>query len=99
MNDLIETDFDRRLHAAEAKIIGGLSPSAIGMAYLDWMIHLANQPGRRAALGRQAGDDMRAIGRQAMGQAVETLAPSPTDHRFTVVAQCHYRHSRRGAAA
>jgi polyhydroxyalkanoate synthase len=83
VNDVIETNFDRRLHAAEAKIFGGLSPSAIGIAYLDWMIHLANQPGRRAALGRQAGDDIAAIGRQAMGQTVDTLTPSPTDHRFS----------------
>jgi polyhydroxyalkanoate synthase len=83
VNDVVETNFDRRLHAAEAKIFAGLSPSAIGIAYLDWMIHLANQPGRRAALGRQAGDDIAAIGRQAMGQTVDTLTPSPTDHRFT----------------
>lgn len=83
MNDMTETNLDRRLHAAEAKLSGGLSPSAIGIAYLDWAIHLANLPGRRAALGRQAAGDFAAIGRQAMGQTSETLAPGVTDHRFT----------------
>jgi polyhydroxyalkanoate synthase len=78
----IETTFDRRLHAAEAKIFGPLSPSVLGLACLDWLIHLANQPGRRAALGHQAGDDLVAIGRQATGHSVEQLLPGPTDRRF-----------------
>ncbi|MFZ2082362.1 MAG: poly-beta-hydroxybutyrate polymerase N-terminal domain-containing protein, partial [Xanthobacteraceae bacterium] len=32
---------DRSLHAALARFTGGLSPAALGSAYLDWAVHLA----------------------------------------------------------
>jgi polyhydroxyalkanoate synthase len=74
--------FDRALHAAQAKFSGGLSPAAIGIAYLDWFLHLANQPGRRAQLTAKAGTDAFALWRQAMGQSVDEVVPPATDHRF-----------------
>jgi polyhydroxyalkanoate synthase len=75
--------FDRNLHAAEAKITGGLSPAALIGAYMDWANHLVNQPGRRASLARQALQDGAAMWRQACGLPVEGLTPEPNDHRFT----------------
>ncbi len=77
-----EPVFDRALHAAQAKLTGGLSPAAIGIAYLDWFLHLANQPGRRVRLGQQAAADAFALWRQAMGQSVDEVVPPTTDHRF-----------------
>jgi len=38
---------DRALHVAIARFTGGLSPSAIGAAYLDWAVHLAAAPGKQ----------------------------------------------------
>ena len=38
---------DRSLHAAAARLTGGLSPAALTQAYLDWATHLANAPGKR----------------------------------------------------
>jgi len=75
--------FDRALHAAEARLSGGLSPAAIGLAYMDWAVHLANQPGRRAALLATAVQDGFALWRQALGQNVEPVTPLSDDHRFT----------------
>ena len=75
--------FDRNLHAAEAKITGGLSPSALMGAYMDWATHLANQPGKRTLLARQAMQESIAMWSQACGMAVETLAPELADHRFS----------------
>ena len=41
---------DRSLHAALARFTGGLSPAALGSAYLDWAVHLAGAPGKRLQL-------------------------------------------------
>src|SRR5664280_2141474 len=75
-------DLDRTLHAAEAKLSGGLSRASISLAFAEWAIQLANQPARRAALGRQAVEDLVALWTQALGLPVEPVAPAPEDHRF-----------------
>jgi Poly-beta-hydroxybutyrate polymerase N terminal len=62
-------DFDRTLHAATARLTGGLAPSALAGAYLDWMTHLAVAPGRQMQLAGQA----------AMG-FLENLAFASTQH-------------------
>jgi hypothetical protein len=41
---------DRSLHAAIARFTGGISPAAIGNAYLDWAVHLAVAPGKHLQL-------------------------------------------------
>jgi polyhydroxyalkanoate synthase len=41
---------DRSLHAALARFTAGLSPAALGSAYLDWAVHLAGAPGKRMQL-------------------------------------------------
>src|SRR5262252_703927 len=48
------TDTDRSLHAAVARLTGGLSPAALAQAYWDWAIHLASAPGKQVALIDQA---------------------------------------------
>jgi len=46
--------YDGLLHAAQSKAFGGLSPITQGLALLDWGLHLANAPFRRAELGVEA---------------------------------------------
>jgi len=75
-------DFDRALHAAEAKVVGGLSPTALTIAYLDWALHMANQPGRQNQLFKQAIADLQALVKQAAGGTADTITPPPGDHRF-----------------
>lgn len=45
---------DRSLRAMLARYTGGLSPAALGGAYLDWAIHLAGLPGKQIALANGA---------------------------------------------
>ena len=75
-------DFDRALHAAQARFSGGLSPAALALAAADWAMHLSSQPGRQMALSRQLGADWAALTRRMLGLPAETLAPEPGDHRF-----------------
>ncbi|MFH0131820.1 PHA/PHB synthase family protein [Variovorax sp. VaC1] len=39
-------DLDRTLHAAWSRLVGGMSPAAQMLAWSDWAIHFATQPGR-----------------------------------------------------
>ncbi len=45
---------DAHWHAALAQFTGGLSPSALATAYLDWSLHLFGSPEKQANLVRQA---------------------------------------------
>jgi len=77
---LSDEPLDRLLHAAEARLTGGLSPAAIGGAFLDWAVHLANQPARRLALAQRAYMEwLEFLGGDKASQA----QPGPADHRFT----------------
>jgi polyhydroxyalkanoate synthase len=75
-------DVSRGLHAAQAQFTGGLSPAALGIAWADWVIHLANHPGRQAELLRLAAADATALLRQFWGLPAETLSPAAEDRRF-----------------
>ena len=44
------TDFDRVLHASIGRLTGGVAPTALALAYLDWIGHLAIQPGKQSDL-------------------------------------------------
>jgi len=80
---------DRSLHAAFARFTGGLSPAAIGSAYLDWVVHLAVAPGKRLQLvDKSARKAIRFVNyaiRYAMagGQTECCIEPLPQDRRFT----------------
>ena len=41
---------DRSLHAAMARLTGGLSPAALAHAFSDWAMHLAYAPGKQMQL-------------------------------------------------
>ncbi len=44
------SQLDRSLRAGLGRLTAGLSPAALGAAYLDWAIHLLVSPGRRLEL-------------------------------------------------
>ena len=46
--------FDRPLHAAIARLTGGLSPAALMQAHADWVQHLFFSPDKQAALVEKA---------------------------------------------
>lgn len=79
---------DRFLHASEARVTSGISPSSLVGAYLDWAVHLANSPGKQATVIKKAfkkGVKFTALGlRTACGSADEPcIEPLPQDRRFS----------------
>jgi poly[(R)-3-hydroxyalkanoate] polymerase subunit PhaC len=76
------SDLDRSLHASQARLTGGLSLTALTLAWTDWGMHLADQPGRQMRLAQKAAQDWTALTRQALGLNFEPLIPGPQDHRF-----------------
>ena len=71
---------DGLLHAAQGRASGGLSPVAQGLAMLDWGVHLANAPFKRAQLGGSAALAAMKVADAARGATV--IEPTPGDHRF-----------------
>ncbi len=79
-SDLDAPGLDARLHAAQGRLTGGLSPVGQFLALLDWSIHLADAPFKRVELWRSA---VKRWGRLAAVMTGGTpIAPSPMDHRF-----------------
>lgn len=85
-------DFDRSLRAAAAPFTGGLSPVALGAAYLDWALHLACAPGKRAQLVQKAVRKAARLsnygGRCALNadHSAPCIEPLPQDKRFGAAA-------------
>src|SRR6516225_8530596 len=78
---------DRALHAAVARFSGGLSPAAVGNAYLDWAVHLAMAPGKRLQLVDKAIRKAIRFATYARGALVDgntqcCIEPLPQDQRF-----------------
>jgi polyhydroxyalkanoate synthase subunit PhaC len=71
---------DALVHAAEARSTFGLSPVALGLAFLDWATHLANAPFRRLELAQSAIRQLDRLLEAAWGGTV--IVPAPDDHRF-----------------
>ncbi|HTU54371.1 MAG TPA: alpha/beta fold hydrolase [Acetobacteraceae bacterium] len=75
-----EQNFDRLLHAAQARLTGGLSPLALGGSVLGWALHFANEPARRTELAHRAWREWREL---LAGDKATEIVPGPADHRFT----------------
>ncbi len=72
--------FDRFVHAQQARLTSGLSPSSFWLACADWAIHLANAPARRATLCAAAAKQWQRYFKALLGEHV--VDPTPQDHRF-----------------
>lgn len=76
---------DRLLHAALARLTGGIAPAALLLAYSDWLIHLAAAPARRleiAAAAAHAAERYAAAARDVTTPWA-SIKPQPQDQRFT----------------
>jgi polyhydroxyalkanoate synthase len=79
---------DRSLHAQAARLTGGLAPSALWAAYLDWAVHLALSPGQQTFLAVKAARKLSRlasyISRCALpgSEAAPCIEPLPQDRRF-----------------
>jgi polyhydroxyalkanoate synthase len=79
-SDRATVGLDARLHAVEGRMSGGLSLAAIGLAFLDWRIHLANAPFRQAELVQNPARQWARFAAAVSGQPA--IARLPTDPRF-----------------
>ncbi|MBB1091808.1 polyhydroxyalkanoic acid synthase [Rhodopseudomonas palustris] len=78
------TDSDRSLHAALAPLTGGLSPTALSLAYADWLSHLFWAPARRLDLAQDALRGAAQLAQAAVHPAPpwSLITPQPQDRRF-----------------
>ena len=83
-----QQNIDKVIHASMARFTGGISPSAVMLAYTDWAQHLAISPGKQALLLEKA---VRKAARLAgyVGDCSATesepepcIEPLPFDQRF-----------------
>jgi len=76
--------FDRQLHANEALLASGMSPAATLAAYLDWVVHFMNSPGKQSEVMQDAARKGAAyLTRTALGkQTAPDVEPQPQDRRF-----------------
>lgn len=79
---------DRASHATLSKVTGGVSPTALGGAYLDWLVHLSTSPGKQVELTQKAFRKWLRLSRYAMrcatsdSDAAPCLEPLEQDKRF-----------------
>lgn len=78
---------DRELHAAAAALTGGLSPSALTLAFADWLIHLATSPGKQMQLAAAAAAGAARLAEQVSQPSPHfrpwsLIAPTSVDRRF-----------------
>ena len=77
---------DRAIHAQEARMTGGISPASLSAAWLDWVAHLVNSPGKQAELidraARKSASFAAYLSRTATDAAEPVIKPLPQDRRF-----------------
>jgi polyhydroxyalkanoate synthase len=83
-----KTIADRILHAWQGRLTYGLSPAALMLAYYDWLLHLANAPGKQAELVAKAVRKSLRLNDYAWRalldpQTPPCIEPLPQDERFT----------------
>ncbi|MDJ1016364.1 MAG: alpha/beta fold hydrolase [Paracoccaceae bacterium] len=80
-------DLDRQVHAAIARLTGGVSPYAVAAAWIDWTMHTSRAPGRQLELAARARENLEKLNDFALenstGQdAEEPFQPRDYDPRF-----------------
>src|SRR5690348_15907029 len=90
---------DRATHAAAARYTGGLSPMAIGGAFLDWASHLAFSPGKQLQLAQKGARKAMRLANYAARASLPAvdgercIEPLPQDHRFDDPAWRRWPHN------
>jgi polyhydroxyalkanoate synthase len=84
---------DRSLRAGLGRLTAGLSPAALGAAYLDWAVHLMVSPGRQLQLTRLAlsglVENAAFAGRCALHRTADPCGCAlPQDNRFRAPEWC-----------
>jgi polyhydroxyalkanoate synthase subunit PhaC len=80
---------DRSFHAATARFTRGMSPAALGQAYLDWWLHLAFSPGKQIQLAEKSTKKLLRYshyvlaGLQSRDPVEPCIEPLPQDRRFS----------------
>lgn len=79
---------DRIREALSAQLTGGLSSAALSVAYLDWAIHLAHAPGKRAELAYKAANKAIRLLNCLAASTIDhetppCISPQPGDRRFS----------------
>lgn len=80
------TSIDRMLHAMMGQLTQGIALTSLALAWLDWVMHLAQSPAKWGLLVEKAvNKDLRWLGfaaRAALGDAEPVIEPLPQDRRF-----------------
>ncbi|MDE3237495.1 MAG: polyhydroxyalkanoic acid synthase [Paracoccaceae bacterium] len=77
---------DRAIHAQQARLTGGISPASLSAAWLDWVAHLVNSPGKQADLidraARKSASFAAYLARSTTRPPEPVIQPLPQDRRF-----------------
>lgn len=81
------TTVDRMVHAWQGRLTASVSPATVMLAYLDWLAHLANSPGKQLQLMEDFLHQSMRFGSYALQATVHRdcpscVEPSPQDKRF-----------------
>ncbi|MEI7556029.1 alpha/beta fold hydrolase [Candidatus Chlorohelix sp.] len=80
------SNIDRMVHAWAGRFNMGISPSALMLAYLDWLVHLGTSPGKQAELLDNMQRNMQRLmlyaSHSADPNAEPVIKPLPQDTRF-----------------
>jgi polyhydroxyalkanoate synthase len=85
---LAPRSLDRLLQSMLGRMTLGISPASLGLAYVDWALHLGMSPGKQQELAEKA---LRKIvrfathvarGLQSPQGMTPCIEPLPQDHRF-----------------
>ena len=79
---------DRMTHAWQARFTAGISPEAVMLAYLDWLVHLANSPNKQLQLLENFYNQSTRFSGYALLAGLDpdyppVVEPSSQDKRFT----------------
>ncbi|WP_455289197.1 poly-beta-hydroxybutyrate polymerase N-terminal domain-containing protein [Cupriavidus necator] len=83
---------DRVAAAMAANATGGISPTALWLAYSDWLVHLSRSPGKQAELVVKAWTKSGRLAEHAArrpltdGEVLNCIEPLPGDTRFRAEA-------------
>lgn len=80
--------FDQMYHAWLSKMTFGISPAASMLAYMDWLTHLSNSPGKQAQLIQKAIRKTIRFATYAAHASIDSetppcIQPLPQDERFS----------------